>query len=83
MPQTFTDEQSTLVQVMPRADRQKSVIWANVDPDLGTIANSKYNAHTGPLFRRLNLLKVKDIFMLNILKMYHKFQKKVATSLHD
>ena len=42
-----------------------------------TIANSKYNAHTDPLFRRLNLLKVKDIFMLNILKMYYKFQKKL------
>ena len=33
-----------------------------------TIANNKYNAHTDPLFRRLNLLKVQDILMLNILK---------------
>ena len=47
-----------------------------------TIANSKYNAHTDPFFRRLNLLKVKYIFMLNILKMYYKFQK-FAAPLHD
>ena len=42
-----------------------------------TIANSKYNAHTDPFFRSLNLLKVKDIFMLNILKMYYTSQKKL------
>ena len=42
-----------------------------------TIANGKYNAHTDPLFRRFNLLKGKDIFMLNILKMYYKLQKKL------
>ena len=37
--------------------------------------NSKYNAHTNPLLRRLNLLQVKDIFMLNILKIYHKYRE--------
>ena len=26
------------------------------------MTNSRYNAHTEPLFKRLNLLKVKDIF---------------------
>ena len=45
-----------------------------------TKANSKYNAHTDPLFRRINLLKVKDIFMLNILKMYYKYPEKSLTS---
>ena len=42
-----------------------------------TKANSYYDAHTDPLFRRLNLLKVKDIFKLNILKMYYKYQEKL------
>ena len=43
-------------------------------------SKSKYNAHTYPLFRSLNILKVNDIFMLNILKMYYKYQKKSLPS---
>lgn len=38
------------------------------------ISNSKFNAHTEPLFKRLNLLKVKDLFKLNVLKFYFKHQ---------
>ena len=37
-----------------------------------TITRSKYNAHTEPLFKQLNLLKVEDIFKVNILRMYYK-----------
>ena len=36
------------------------------------ITNSKYIAHTNPLFCQLNLLKIKDIFKLRLLKFYYK-----------
>ena len=36
------------------------------------IANSSYNAHSEPLFKQLNLLKIGDIYKLNILKLYFK-----------
>ena len=38
------------------------------------ITCSKYNAHTDPLFIKLNLLKVQDIYKLNLLKFYHKYK---------
>ncbi len=38
-----------------------------------TITNSKYNAHTDPLFKKLSLLKVADIYDLNVLKFYYKY----------
>ena len=37
------------------------------------ISNSKYNAHTDPLFVRLGLLKVSDLRELSELKFYYKF----------
>ena len=39
------------------------------------ITNSKYNAHTEPLFKTLKTLKVTDIFKLNVLKFYYKYKK--------
>ncbi len=33
---------------------------------------SKYNAHTEPLFKSLNLLKVSDILQIQLLKFYIK-----------
>ena len=39
------------------------------------ISNSSYNAHTDPLFKKLDLLKVREIFRLNALKLYYKFKK--------
>ena len=33
------------------------------------IANGKYNAHTDPLFKKLNILKFKDLFELCNLKL--------------
>ena len=38
-----------------------------------TITNSKYNAHTSPLFKKLSLLKLEDMFKINMLKWYHKY----------
>ena len=38
------------------------------------ITCSKYNAHTEPLFKSLNLLKIEDIFVLNALKFYYKLK---------
>lgn len=37
-----------------------------------TLTCSKYNAHTSPLFKQLNLLKIKDIYTCAKLKFYHK-----------
>ena len=39
------------------------------------ITSSSYNAHTDPLSNELSLLKVKDIFRLNVLKLHYKFRK--------
>ena len=39
------------------------------------ITNSSYNAHTDPPFKKVNLLKVRDIFQLNVLKLYYKFRE--------
>ena len=37
------------------------------------ITCQKYNAHTEPLFKKLSLLKLNDLFRLNVLKLYYKF----------
>ena len=38
------------------------------------ITCSKYNAHTEPLFKRLKLLKIEDIYKLTAIKFYYKFK---------
>ena len=38
------------------------------------ITRSKYNAHTDPVFKSLNLLKLKDLFELSVFKIYFKFK---------
>ena len=38
------------------------------------ISNSRYNSHTDPLFKKLNLLKLKDLFELNVLKLFYKYR---------
>ena len=38
------------------------------------ISGSNYNAHTDPLFKKLRLVKLADLFTLNVLKMYYKFK---------
>ena len=37
------------------------------------MTNSKYRAHTDPLFKDLEMLKVKDIFDVQCLKLWYKF----------
>ena len=38
------------------------------------ITNSKYNAHVEPLLKKLNLLKISDIFWNSLLKLYYKYK---------
>ena len=40
---------------------------------LRIMTNSKYNAHTNPIFKSLKMLKVKDIFDVQCLKLWYKF----------
>ena len=40
------------------------------------IANRKYNSHTEPLMKKLEILKLEDLFKLNILKWYFRFTNK-------
>ena len=37
------------------------------------MTNSKYNAHTDPLFKSLKLLKIKEIFDVQCMKFWYKF----------
>ena len=39
------------------------------------ITNSKYNAHTGPLFKREKFLKIDDLYKLNVLKFFFKYEQ--------
>ena len=41
------------------------------------ITNSKYNAHTDPLFKSLSLLKITDIFLLHKYKFIYKLEKQM------
>ena len=41
---------------------------------VGIITRSKYNSHTDPLFRKLNLPKAKDLLELNVLKLFYKYK---------
>ena len=37
---------------------------------IGTVTKSKFNAHTGPLFKEFSLLKLSDIFKMQCLKLF-------------
>ena len=52
--------------------RQTNAIHKIQKKAIRIIAASKYNAHTEPLFKQLNLLKSCDICKLQELKCYHK-----------
>ena len=41
------------------------------------LSNSKYNSHTDPIFKKLNLLKLKDLFELNVLKLFYKYKNNI------
>jgi hypothetical protein len=38
------------------------------------ISCSRYNAHTEPLFKSLNLLRLEDLYSLNVLKLFFKYK---------
>jgi len=42
-----------------------------------TITNAKYNAHTEPLFKSLNLLKISDILLVQELKFFYKLENQL------
>ena len=44
---------------------------------LRAITCSKYNAHCMPLFKKLKLLRIQDIYKLNMLKFYYKYKKSI------
>ena len=44
------------------------------------ITNSKYLHHTTPLFKKLNLLKLEDMFKVNMLKWYYRHHNKQLPS---
>lgn len=44
---------------------------------LRNVAKVKYNAHTEPIFKNLNLLKCDDIFKLSCIKLYYKFHNNI------
>lgn len=37
------------------------------------ISKSKYNSHSEPLFKKLNILKLEDMYKLNVLNFYYKY----------
>ena len=41
-----------------------------------SVTCSKYNAHTDPIFIKLKILKIQELYKLNILKFYFKYNKK-------
>ena len=50
------------------------LVWGGGGVDshkaIRSVANSSYFAHTTPLFIKLNILKVQDMFKLKLLKLY-------------
>ena len=42
------------------------------------ITNSKYIAHTDPIFKTLNLLKLPDLYRLQHYKLYYKIKKQTV-----
>ena len=40
------------------------------------ITNSRYNSHTDPIFKKLEILKLEDMFKINMLKWYYRFNQK-------
>ena len=48
---------------------------------LRTITGSKYNSHTEPIFKKLNLLKLKDLYKVNCCKLHYR--SKINTLPHS
>ena len=50
-------------------------------PKTGKImANSKYIAHSAPLFKTLNLLKIQDVYKLQLMKFYYNLSYNLLPS---
>ncbi len=49
-------------------------------PAVRIVSLSKYNAHTEPILKNLNLLKVKDILKLQELKFFYKYKNNMLPS---
>ena len=47
------------------------------------ITKSKYNSHTSPLFRKMNLLKIEDIFTVQCIKLYLKYKLDILPEYHS
>ena len=47
------------------------------------ITCSKYNAHTEPLFKTLNLLKIEDIMKIKALKSYYRYKQNELQKYFD
>ena len=47
------------------------------------ITKSKYNSHADPLFKRMNLLKVDDIFTIQCIKLYLKHKIDILPEYHS
>ena len=48
------------------------------------LCNSKYNAHTDPLFKKLNLLRLSDIYKTRLIRFYYRYVKgKVPQYFHS
>ena len=45
-----------------------------------SICNTKYNAHTSPLFKKLKLPKVRDVYELECLKFFFKYHNNLVPS---
>ena len=47
------------------------------------ISNNSYLTHTDPIFKRLGLLKINDIYILRVLKLYYKLKHNVLPPLFN
>ena len=47
------------------------------------MCGAKYNAHTEPLLKGCNILKIEDIFKLSCLKLYHKYINRMLPSFFN
>ena len=50
---------------------------------LRIMCGAKYNAHTEPLLKGCNILKIEDIFKLSCLKLYHKYINRMLPSFFN
>ena len=47
------------------------------------MCGAKHNAHTEPLLKGCNILKIEDIFKLSCLKLYHKYINRTLPSFFN